>query len=199
VKIRRLVLAVATVALVAVTRDPLEATMQRHMLLQLPLLFAAGLLLGASIAPRNATRKREGSSASDLGPWNVQGIAGLLLVSGVAMTWMVPRALDAAVESVVVDGVKASSLVAAGAIAWHSWRAASALVRTFVVGNVAWMMATFGMLLLDAPARLCVNYGASDQRVTGMAMIILTVAAVVATAVRALYFPLRRSTSRPNG
>jgi hypothetical protein len=198
VKIRRLVLAVATVALVAVTRAPLEATMQRQMLLQLPLLFAAGLLLGASIAPRDTTRSREESSASWLGAWNVQGIAGLLLVSGVVMTWMVPRALDAAVESVVVDVVKASSLVAAGAIAWLSWRAASALVRTFVVGNVAWMMATFGMLLLDTPARLCANYGASDQRVTGISMIILTVAAVVATAVRALYFPQRRSTLRPN-
>jgi hypothetical protein len=195
----RLLLAVTTVGLVAVTRDVLEATMQRHMLLQLPLLFAAGLLLGASITPSNTTRNREGSSASGLGPWNIQGIAGLLLVSGVVMTWMVPRALDAAVESVVVDGVKASSLVAAGAIAWHSWRAASALVRTFVVGNVAWMMATFGMLLLDTPARLCANYGASDQRVTGISMIILTVAAVVATAVHALYFPLRRSAPRPNG
>lgn len=194
---RWLSLAVATIVLVA-TRDVSEATMQRHMLVQLPMMFAAGLLLASSIVPSIETREG-GSWDARVRPWNVQGIAGLLLAGGVVMAWMVPRALDAAVESVFVDAIKMVSLVSAGVIAWHSWRAASALVRTFVVGNVAWMMATFGMLLLDTPVRVCANYGTSDQRVTGIAMIILTVAAVAATAIRALFFPMSRSAPHPHG
>ena len=84
--------------------------------------------------------------------WNVQGVAGLLIVSGVLMTWMVPRALDAAVEHLAIDVLKLLSLVAAGAIALYSWRVASAIVRTFVIGNMAWRTATIWMLLLDAVA-----------------------------------------------
>jgi cytochrome c oxidase assembly factor CtaG len=199
VNTRRLLLALGTVILVALTRHGLEATMQRHMLVQLPVLFAIGMLLASSVVPSIAARGRRGTSVSHVREWNAQGIAGLVLAGGVVMTWMVPRALDAAVESVFVDALKMASLVLAGVIAWHSWRAASALVRTFVVGNAAWMMATFGMLLLDAPIRLCANYGASDQRVTGIAMIILTVAAVAATAVRVLFFPVSRTAPHPHG
>lgn len=52
---------------------------------------------------------------------------------------------------------------------------------------MAWMMATIGMLLLDAPVRLCTSYGSSDQRETGIAMIALTVAGVAGAAVYALH------------
>jgi hypothetical protein len=191
----RLPLAVGIVLLVAVTRDVLEATMQRHMLVQLPVLFAAGVVFAQSLASRDQRDSWEPRTRS----WNVHGIAGLVLATGVVMTWMVPRALDAAVESVGVDGLKVLSLVLAGTVSWYSWRAAPAMVRTFVVGNVAWMTATVGMLLLDAPTRLCANYGASDQRVTGIAMIILTVAAIAATTIRALFFPVSRTAPQANG
>ncbi len=163
-------------------RGALEQTMQRHMLMQLPLLFGAGMLLGYSVSLRGNVRAMWRG-------WNVQGVAGLLLVSGVLATWMVPRALDAAVEHLAIDALKLLSLVAAGAIALHSWRSASAIVRTFVIGNMAWMTATIGMLLLDAPVRLCTSYGASDQRETGIAMIALTIAGVVGAAVYALWVP----------
>ena len=99
----------------------------------------------------------------------------------------VPRALDAAVEHLAIDALKLLSLVAAGAIARYSWRVASAIVRTFVIGHMAWMTATIGMLLLDAPVRLCTSYGSSDQRETGIAMIALTVAGVAGAAVYALH------------
>ncbi len=178
----RLVLALAVVGVAVIARGPLEQTMQRHSLVQLPMLFGAGLLLGQAVLRRRgaASRWRE---------WNLQGVAGLLLVSGVLMTWMVPRALDAAVEHLAIDALKMGSLVAAGGIALASWQMASAIVRTFFVGNAAWMSATIGMLLLDAPVRLCTSYGASDQRETGIVMIALTIAAVVGAAVYVLYAP----------
>ena len=176
------VIAVSTVGVAVATRSPLEQTMQRHMLMQLPMLFGAGMLIGSAVAPRGAVRAMWRR-------WNVHGVAGLLFACGVLATWMVPRALDAAVEHLAIDALKLLSLVAAGAIARHSWHVASAIVRTFVLGNMAWMTATVGMLLLDAPARLCTSYGASDQRETGIAMIALTMAGVAGAAVYAWWAP----------
>ena len=50
---------------------------------------------------------------------------------------------------------------------------------------MAWMTATIGLLLLDAPTRLCVNYGASDQRVAGYGLLVVTVLVVVKALLRA--------------
>jgi len=176
VNAKRLSVALGVVILAVVARGPLEQTMQRHMLVQLPMLVAAGVLLAQAF-----TRRQRPAPTSTA--WNVHGIAGLLLASGVVMTWMIPRALDAAVEHIIIDAAKFASLLAAGAIGATSWRAATTLVRTFVVGNTAWMMATVGMLLLDAPVRLCTSYGASDQRVTGIALVALTIAAIAGALV----------------
>ena len=176
------VLAVSAVGVAVIARSPLEQTMQRHMLMQLPMLFGAGMLLGHVVPWRGDVR-------APWRGWNAQGGAGLLFASGVLATWMVPRALDAAVEHAAIDALKVLSLVAAGAIALSSWRVASAIVRTFVIGNMAWMTATIGMLLLDAPVRLCASYGSSDQRETGIAMIALTMAGVAGAAVHALWAP----------
>ena len=181
----RVVVALSAVGVAIIARSPLEQTMQRHMLMQLPMLFGAGMLMGHTVPLRGDVRVMWRR-------WNVQGVAGLLVVSGVLMTWMVPRALDAAVEHLAIDALKLLSLVAAGAIALYSWRVASAIVRTFVIGNMAWMTATIGMLLLEAPVRLCTSYGSSDQRETGIAMITLTVAGA---AVYALHLS-RRSRAR---
>ena len=176
----RVVVALSAVGVAIIARSPLEQTMQRHMLMQLPILYGAGMLLGHTVPLR-------GDRRAMWRRWNVQGVAGLLVVSGVLMTWLVPRALDAAVEHLAIDALKLLSLVAAGAIARYSWRVASAIVRTFVIGHMAWMTATIGMLLLDAPVRLCTSYGSSDQRETGIAMIALTVAGVAGAAVYALH------------
>ncbi|WP_411282115.1 hypothetical protein [Gemmatimonas sp.] len=181
----RMVVAVSVVAVTIIARNPLEQTMQRHMLMQLPMLFGAGMLFGYAAPPRKDV------PAMGRG-WNVQGVAGLLFASGVLATWMVPRALDAAVEHVAIDALKLLSVVAAGAIALHSWHVASTIVRTFVLGNMAWMTATIGMLLLDTLVRLCTSYGSSDQHETGIAMIALTVAGVAGAAVYALWVPRRQ-------
>ncbi len=178
----RVVLALSAVGVAVIARGALEQTMLRHMLMQMPMLFVAGLLLGDGVSWR-------GNVPAMWRGWNAQGVAGLLVVSGVLASWMVPRALDAAVQQVALDALKVLSLVLAGVIALHSWRVASAIVRTFVIGNMAWMAATIGMLLLDAPVRLCTSYGSSDQRETGIAMIALTIAGAAGAAVYALWAP----------
>lgn len=143
-------------------RVPLERSMMLHMLVQLPMLFVAGGLMA-----------REGAGTARVHP-----VAAFVFATGMWTTWMIPRALDAAVEQPGVDALKAVSLVLAGLLAGRAWRRSSAVVRTFVAGNSAWMMATIGVLYLDTPARLCTSYGRGEQQQTGIALVALTVLTV---------------------
>jgi hypothetical protein len=97
-----------------------------------------------------------------------------------------------------VDVAKALSLWAIGVVGARSWRATGGIVQLFVLGNMAWMTATVGMLLLDAPTRLCVNYGASDQRITGYGLLLVTLLVVVKALLRAsVALPSRTAPDTP--
>ncbi len=157
------VLPMLLVLVAVLARVPLERSMMLHMLVQLPLLFVAGVLMA-----------RTGAGGARVHP-----IAAFVFATGVWTAWMIPRALDAAVEQPGVDALKAGSLVLAGLLASQAWHRSSAVVRTFVAGNSAWMMATIGVLYLDTPARLCTSYGRGEQQQTGIALVALTVLAVV--------------------
>ena len=62
-------------------RHRLEATMTAQMLVQLPLLVAAGWLLSLAIPARLRARADR---------WNRSGIAGLALMTPVSLFWMLP-------------------------------------------------------------------------------------------------------------
>lgn len=151
-------------AIAAFWRGPLEARMALHMLVHVPLLIVAGAML---MHGRQQSPLRDAFDAT----------AGLVLAGGIVTTWMIPRALDLAVENVMVDGIKAASLVLAGAVGTWGWGRASAMVRLFALGNVAWMTATTGLLYLDAPVRICTSYARNDQQQTGIALLVFTVLA----------------------
>ncbi|QJR36749.1 hypothetical protein [Gemmatimonas groenlandica] len=176
----RLMGSMALVAGCLVARDALERTMWLHMLVQIPLLIAAGVIASGVIASRTTSPE-----SGWLSRWNRQGMSGLVLAAGGVAFWMIPRWLDAAVGHVGVDVAKALSLWAVGVVGARSWRAAGAIVQLFVLGNTAWMTATVGMLLLDAPTRVCVNYGASDQRLAGYGLLMVTLVVVVKALLRA--------------
>lgn len=171
-------LALAIMCGVVLTRDAFERTMWSHMLLQIPIVVWAGARMTQAFVGARFRR------------WNVTGAPGLLLASATIACWMIPRLLDAAVESWWVDAGKFAMLLCAGAIARWSWANGTAIARVFTVGNAAWMTGTVGMLLLDAPTRLCVRYGANDQRVAGYAMLGVTLTVVVLAIVR-VAFPVR--------
>jgi hypothetical protein len=157
--------ATVLVGIAMLARSPLEARMTSHMFVQLPMLLVAGVLL---VRPRLG-----GAVATDL----LAAVAGLVLASGIVTTWMIPRALDLAVEHTLVDAAKAGSLLLAGAAGAWAWHRAPAMVRVFALGNMAWMTATTGLLYLDAPVRVCTSYGRDDQRQTGIALVAFTVLA----------------------
>lgn len=189
----RLMASLALVAGCLVARDTLERTMWLHMLVQIPLLIASGVIANGVIASRTISPESWWSRR-----WNRQGMSGLVLAAGGVAFWMIPRWLDAAVEHAGVDVAKALSLWAIGVLGARSWRAAGGIVQLFVLGNMAWMTASVGLLLVDAPTRWCVNYGTSDQMVTGYGLLVVTLAVVVKALLRAsVALPSRTAPDTP--
>jgi hypothetical protein len=145
-------------------RHTIEGRMP-HMLLEFPLLFAAGW------------------AAQRLGPriafvhWlDWRGWTGATLTSLVAASWMLPSLLDLSLMSPGVAAAKVASWWLAGWLLADSWRRLDPEVLLFLVGNIAWMTATAGMLFLDTPQQLCVNYLHGDQRHAGIGLMLLAIA-----------------------
>jgi len=157
-------------------RHAIESRMLLHMLLEWPLLFVAGW-----------------SAHRLFGPWlralavlDWRGWSGAVFVSCVAIFWMLPSSIDAALLSTPMAAAKYASWWLAGAVLAASWRRMDPEVLLFFVGNLSWMTATAGMLYLDTPQRLCVSYLIDDQRWTGTGLIVLAVGLGVVAMRRAL-------------
>lgn len=161
----------AGIALAAVVLTPpvarlLEAHMLSHMLVQITALWLAGAMMAWPV---------HGSHHFDR--WNMAGVPGLLAVSLVLAFWMLPIALDHAVASAAWDAAKALSLLLAGAVGVVSWRRAPLVIQAFFVGNIVWMSIAIGMLYQDDGPRLCNAYLLDDQGNTGLALVLLSLAA----------------------
>jgi len=154
----------AVLALLALppVRGAMESGMASHMLLQFPLLVAAGAALAAACPA---------AWRAALARWNALGIGGLAASAGVLGLAMVPRLLDLALVDARVEVVKWLALAACGAALRLSWRAAGVVVQGFFLGNVLPMTAVAGMLYQDAPQRLCNGYRLDEQLLVGMALV----------------------------
>lgn len=149
-------------------RHTVEARMLLHMLLEFPLLLASGWALRHLCL-------RHGRA-----PWLTRGLAlldwrgwtGATLVSLLAAIWMVPAALDLALLSTPVAAAKFAGWWFGGWVLAGSLQRMDPELLLFGAGNLAWMMASAGLLYIDAPARLCVNYLQDDQQQTGIALVL---------------------------
>jgi len=156
-------------------RHAVESRMALHMLFEFPLLFAAGFAAfhGLGILRRlRAVRLLAGLDHL--------GIAGLTAASCVFAFWMIPAALDAALIDPATATAKYLSWWIAGLACANAARRAPAEIRIFFLGNGAWMSATAGLLYLDAPDRLCVNYLFGDQTQAGQGLLILALILIAA-------------------
>lgn len=159
----------AALAALAALRPWMEASMARHMGLELPLLFLIGCWVGSALGDRAARR---------LAPWNALGLPGLLAVQAVLAFWMLPAALDAAVLSPAVALGKVASVLAAGLAARWSWPRAGTVLQAFFVINASAMTLTVGLLYRSAPQQLCSVYLADEQAAAGAAMLAWAVLAL---------------------
>lgn len=140
-------------------RHALESMMTLQMLVQIPLLALAGWLL-ASGSPDWLARH--------IARWNHRGISGLLLASLAGMVWMLPRAMDAALDDPRFAVAKFLSVpLLIGAPLALSWPRAGFVVRGVFLTEAIATALRLGWLYLISPERLCSNYLLGDQQLLG--------------------------------
>ncbi len=159
---------VLAIAALFAARRLLEERMTTQMLLQIPLLVGVGAALGGAM-PRRWRALLE--------PWNRGGVSGFVLATLTLTYWMLPRALDAAVDEPLVDLAKHVSLpLLAGLPIAASWPGAGFIVRGVVLLEFIATFFRLGWLYVVTPSRLCNNYLLDDQRRLGESLLVIGVA-----------------------
>ena len=162
----------AAAVLTAIVATPLgsalASTMVGHVLIQIPVLAAAGFVIGKSLEP-----KIDGA----LRTYNAGGIPGVLLASFAVAFWMIPRWLDGAVTSTAVEAAKYVSVVLlAGVPLGWSWDRLHPIARGVVKIEFLAMLFRLGWLYLISPDRFCNNYLLTDQIWLGRGLVIVGIA-----------------------
>lgn len=158
------------------SRALLEGHMAGHMLVQIPLLVAAGAWLGGAL-PRTWRRA--------LAAWNAHGLPGLLLALFTLGVWLLPRSLDAALQEPLVAASKFLTLpLLAGLPLRLSWPSLPTVARGVVWSNLLAMLGVMSWLYLEAPLRVCNNYLQNDQVVVGKLLLGILAAVGITLVVR---------------
>lgn len=163
----RLPLAAGLLLLLALppVADGLQSRMQLQLLVQLPLLCAAGYLLRGALPDRLQRA---------LAAWNPLGINGLILASFVLAFWMLPRSMDASASSWAMAAAKWLALpLLAGLPLGLSWPRMNFVVRGLVCMELIASCVRLGLLYAASPARLCNRYLISDQQSTGQWLLMI--------------------------
>ena len=140
--------------------------MSTHMLVEFPLAIGIGALLAVAV-PR---------LAGFFGRIDRVGLTGWLYATLALLYWMIPAALDEALASATINGIKFASLGLAGFALRSGWRRSSPIAEAFFVGNFVLMSATVGLVYQAADAQLCVNYLAESQQRAGSGLVVAALA-----------------------
>ena len=167
--------ALACLLLAGLPRHWLEAAMWRHMLLQLPLLVAAGCLLGIALGTGPSRHGLRRAAIVDQ-----HGITGLSAALFITAYWMIPRALEQSINLPLSEVAKFASLPLAGLLLAASHRRASPVIQLLFLGNFCWMTAIAGMQYQNLPQRLCNAYLLDDQLATGAGLVAASIAVAAA-------------------
>lgn len=163
----QLVAAGSAFAFCAIARQPLEQDPVTHILVQLPLLAASGWFAMEALGERIPPKLILGD----------HGISGLLAALFCIAYWMLPRNIDAALESAFFEAAKFVSIpILVGGTLALSWPRAHPLVRGFIKANALSMLGVLGFLYTHAPVRICNNYLVSDQERLGFSFLFVAVA-----------------------
>ena len=138
-----------------------------HMLVQMPLLAAIGIL-----ACRLLPARWRGALLAVAGG----AVPCVLLAVLAASYWMLPRALDGALTSPLAEAAKFLTLpVLVGLPLALAWKQLSTIGRGLVLTNASSMLAVLGWLYIAAPVRVCNNYLVDQQTAAGWLMVKLAV------------------------
>ena len=140
----------------------LEASLLKHVLIEIPLLIIIGILAGNLLTPRLA------------GLLGMLSIPAILLACFTLAFWMIPRWLDASLNDEFIAHMKYLSLpLLVGVPLALSWQILPPVARGVVKIEFLAMLFRLGWLYLVSPDRLCNNYLLNEQQHLGYMMIIL--------------------------
>jgi hypothetical protein len=167
------------VLLVPPLRHALEASMTAQMLLQIPLLAAAGWLAAMALPAR---------LSAAIEAWNAHGIGGLVLATLASAYWMLPRALDAAVTDPSIALAKYLSVpLLIGLPLALSWPRMGFIVKGLLLLEVIATLLRLGWLYLVSPERLCNLYLLDDQQRLGRLLLLIGAALFLGVACKLLW------------
>ncbi len=142
----------------------LEASMIRHVLIQIPCLILLGYFYGRQYLKNN----------SFLLLINEKGLAGILLCIFIGAYWMLPRALDTSLTTPLMASFKYFSLpVLVGIPLAISWEKIHPIAQALVKIELLTMLYRLGWLYLVSPNRLCNFYQLNEQVLLGKSFLII--------------------------
>ncbi|WP_415902508.1 hypothetical protein ACMXYR_00630 [Neptuniibacter sp. QD29_5] len=144
----------------------LEEQMVLHLLFQLPVLVLFGWFAG-EILPKHWQ--------TYLNRYNWQGITGVVVITVVGLFWMLPSALDAALDSNVYAFAKVTSMLLLGCTWSLTHRCIHPLVKGVFLLELWAMLGRFGYLFKVSPDRLCNNYLLGEQQLVGHILLTLSI------------------------
>jgi hypothetical protein len=171
------VTALACALSVPPARALIEQSMVWHMVVQMPMLLAAGWLWMGVVPP---------GRGQALEAWNRFGLTGFIAGQVVFAWWMLPVSIDRAVVMPSADLLKLVSLLACGAVLRHSVERSPAVVQLFFVGYAVTMLIATGVFLATTERRLCNAYSLDSQLNAGVGVAALGLALGAAWACRVI-------------
>lgn len=138
-----------------------EASMARHMLVQLPAIALSGWLMMGT-----------GRHLTKLALIDAHGLTTLAATLMVSAYWMVPRALELSTASLPSEVAKFASVLAMGTLSRAGLQRANGIIQIFFLGNFCAMCAIVGMLYQDQPRQLCNLYTIDDQAIAGIGLVL---------------------------
>ncbi len=146
-------------------RSLIEQSMVWHMVVQMPMLLAAGWLFagrpgGAGDGPLPRT-------------WDHFGLTSFMIAQAIFSYWMLPSAIDRAVVLPAVDLLKLLSLFCGGLLLQRAMARSPGALQLFVVGYAVSMLFAAGSFVATADQRLCNAYALESQWKAGIGLVAL--------------------------
>ncbi|SOB99377.1 hypothetical protein SAMN05880501_102194 [Ureibacillus xyleni] len=141
-----------------------ESVMTIHMHMQMPLLVVVGFLF---------TPFLKQTFPNFFVQWNAKGVPGILLFMVITVYWMLPRAMDEALNIRAIETFKFISLpFFAGVPLRDSWSKMNRLWKsiTFIFLTLTYGM--IGILYILTPIQLCNNYLMLEQKTLGWSSLV---------------------------
>ena len=152
-------------------RSLIEQSMVWHMVVQMPMLLAAGWLF----ADRPGSAGGAGGAGDGMLPrtWDHFGLTSFMIAQAIFSYWMLPSAIDRAVVLPSMDLLKLLSLFCGGLLLRRAMARSPSVLQLFVVGYAVSMLFAAGSFVATADQRLCNAYSLESQWKAGIGVVVL--------------------------